>query len=158
MSLVSIDAVDPVIRRLVRRAITGRAQYIDTEASFRQSLAYSDPRDRLLEYRRLVGHIDVPAREAESLLLLTVQTSRDGVFWHHRSLQDIISVHASGDGRALDLDMTPRRWHEQAGAWSWMTFQRTLAAASRPARLTLDVQCCLPVSVATTWSAWLIER
>ncbi len=149
-------ALDPATRWLARRAITGRAQYVDTEHSFRQSLMHSDPRDRELELRRLAGILDLPVIAAPSTLIVVAQMSRAGVYWHHHALFDIIGLRATLAGRKVPITTTPVRWHEQAGGWSWITFQCSLATTSQPTRIALDVQLCLPVSVEAMWSAWLI--
>ncbi len=148
---------DTRTRRLARSAITGRSQYLDTDNFFRQSLLHSDPRDRALTNRRIRGELVLPPRGAQVRLVVTAQLARDGVFWHHRALFEIISLHVTLDGRAVDMATTPYRRHEQAGSWSWIAFFPALPAADSPTHLELEAHACLPWSVSLRWQAWLVQ-
>ncbi|HWE64173.1 MAG TPA: hypothetical protein VHB98_20880 [Chloroflexota bacterium] len=153
----ALDRLEESERWTVRRAITGRAQYLDTEELFRQSLLHSDPRDRALANRRVAGEIAVPPHAVAARLVVAAQVSRDGVFWHHRALFDIIRLRAVLDGQPLAVTTTPYRWHEQAGGWSWIAFCMALEPSDRPTRLELEARVCLPHSVALEWQAWLLQ-
>jgi hypothetical protein len=158
--LVAWDALDTMEeneRWTIRRAVTGRAQYLDTEATFQESLLHSDPRDRALTWRRMAGSLVVPPRGVASHLLVVAQVSRDGVYWHHRALFDIIRLQATLNGQPVTVATTPRRWHEQAGGWSWITFSIALDPADQPAHVDLEVRVCLPRSVSLEWQVWLVR-
>src|SRR5581483_3363179 len=126
--------------------------------TFRQSLLHSDPRDRTLTRRRLAGSLTIPSLGGAARLIVAAQVSRDGVFWHHRALFDIIRLQATLDGHPVDVATTPQRWHEQAGGWSWIAFSIALDAADQPARLDLEARACLPRTVSLEWQAWLVRH
>ncbi len=157
------DDADPETRRLLRRAVNGRAQYVDTAEAFARAGLRSDARDRRIEFRELAASLDLPALSdpdrSQVSLDLIVRLARDGVFWHHHALFDIIRLTAESDGRPLPVEVMPSRWHEQAGGWSWISFRLPLRARDLPARLGLCLNTCLPESVAAQTEAWLwIER
>jgi hypothetical protein len=154
-ALATMDAGE---RWIVRRALNGRAQYVDTEGLFRQSLMHADPRDRALTHRRLAGQLTLPPPSAAARLVLTAQLSRDGVFWHHHALFDIVTLQATLDGEPLVVATTPRRWHEQAGGWSWIAFSLALPPAGETAHLELEARACLPHAVGLDWQAWLVHE
>jgi hypothetical protein len=148
---------DAETQRLARSAITGRAQYLDTDSFFRQSLLHGDPRDRALATRHIRGELVLPPRGARARLVITAQLSRDGVFWHHRALWDIIGLRVTVDGHLVDVATTPYRWHEQAGAWSWITFFPAVEVADHSTPVELETRACLPQSVSLRWQAWLVR-
>jgi hypothetical protein len=152
------DTIYSMALKLARRAINGRAQYIDTEDLFRQSALHSDPRDRALTNRQLAGECTLPPIHETSCLIVTARASRDGVFWHHRALFDIIRLQLTLDGHSVGLSTTPRRWHEQAGGWSWIAFSCVVEPAASATRVTLKAQVCLPDSVSLKWQAWLLRN
>lgn len=151
----ALDRLEEREQRLVRRAVTGRAQYLDTDELFRQSLLHSDPRDRALTRRRMAGSLAVPPRRGAARLVVAARVSRDGVFWHHRALFDIIRLQATLDGQPVAVATTPHRWHEQAGGWSWIAFSTELPPGAQPGRLDVAAEVCLPQSVTLEWQAWL---
>ncbi len=126
------DDEDPHTRRLLRRAVNGRAQYVDTEEAFLRAGLRSDERDRRICRRQFAGSVTVPAvrepdRSAASLDVV-VRLARDGMFWHHHALFDVIQLTAEAGGKPIPSSVLPNRWHEQAGGWSWILFRLPLEA------------------------------
>ena len=153
------DDQDPITRRLLRRAVNGRAQYVDTEEAFLRAALRSDERDRRISRRQFAGSLMVPAApepgRSEITLDVVIRLSRDGMFWHHHALFDVIQLAAEVDGKALPASVLPNRWHEQAGGWSWIQFRLPLDARELPAQLELALSACLPESVEVCCEVWL---
>ncbi|MDP7742579.1 MAG: hypothetical protein QGF67_14145, partial [Lentisphaeria bacterium] len=49
-----------------------------------------------------------------------------------------------------------KRWHEQAGAWSWAAFRIRLDPRAEPRSVALHVKAFLPRAVALEHDAWTI--
>ena len=157
------DDADPQTKWALRRAVNGRAQYVDTDEAFQRAHLRSDERDRRIGRREWAGEMDVPAskgNEPSAMALdIVVRLSRDGIFWHHHALFDIIRLSAEIEGRAMAATVTPNRWHEQAGGWSWITFHLPLQAHPLPAQVQLRLSACVPESVDARVEAWMwVER
>jgi hypothetical protein len=150
---------DAPARWLLRRAVNGRAQYVDTEEAYRRANIQSDERDRHIVMRQYTGQAYLPARHAPegspATLDVIVRLSRDSVFWHHHALFDIIQLTAEVNGEAIPPTHIPNRWHEQAGGWSWILFRLPLDARTIASQVQLHVRAYLPASVDAQFEAWL---
>jgi hypothetical protein len=106
----------------------------------------------------VVPAVREPDRSTASLDVV-IRLARDGMFWHHHALFDVIELAAEIDGQTIPASVLPNRWHEQAGGWSWIRFRLPLEARALPARLQLQLNACLPESVDARFEAWLcLER
>lgn len=137
---------DPVYKT----AINGRSAYTDAEDTEKIARFSSDKRDLDIVEREFIGKIAIQ-ETGESPLIITVRTSRNGVYWHHRALYDLIKINAEG----MEFKSTPRRWHEQAGAWSWILFESE--SKVKKGGVEIKLTACLPKSVGVEIKAYLFR-
>ena len=153
---------DAATRFYLRRAVNGRSQYVDTEEAFRLADLRSDERDRPVVLRQFAAQVSLPPLAApqgtQVSLDFIARLSREGVFWHHHALFDVLQLEVALDGRTIPSTHMPSRWHEQAGGWSWILFRIPLPASASPAQLTLKVRAYLPASVDVGFEAWLCRE
>ena len=88
-------------------------------------------------------------------LLVPAQTQRAGVAWHHHALFELIRLRASINGEPLSFTTTPSRWHEQAGAWSWILFEAALTPRNNENCAIVEIESILPGSVNIETRVWL---
>jgi hypothetical protein len=132
----------------MRRAINGRASYIDVREKFGpRDAAWADERDTTVACRVIAGQVEIPPTDADSSLLLICRLARDGVHWHHHALYDIILPKVTIGGEPVDLRSTPHRWHEEAGGWSWILFEAPVRESSLPRTATFEITAYAPASV-----------
>ena len=153
-----VNADAPEEQWFVRRAINGRSLYVDREEGFEQHDIYSDGRDIVITHRRMAGKLNIPSITEKNVSLLTLaMVSRDGICWHHHALFDIIRLRASLNSENLQVSPNPSRWHEQAGAWSWIVFQIPLSQSSAGRQISLEIDVYLPRSVTIKLETWLFR-
>lgn len=145
---------DPEEAHFLRRVINGRSGYADQQDAFGPADAEpADERDSQVVRRTLTGKIPLPPMPDTCAMLLICQADREGVYWHHHALYDIILPRVVLDGSLLGFRSTPHRWHEEAGGWSWILFEASVGACSSTRTASLEVTAYLPDGVNLSVSA-----
>jgi hypothetical protein len=112
----------------------------------------SDERDRDIVRETQTATAILEAMTSPSKLLIITRMDRDGVAWHHLGPYEIIHVTATAAGKPLDAKVTPHRWHEEAGGWSWVLHEFSLPPGV--ARVELTIDALRPKTVTLTTDAW----
>lgn len=112
----------------------------------------TDERDRDIIRENLAATVLLSPREQPSKLLIITRFDREGIAWHHLAPFEIVKIVATGSAKPLDGKTNPRRWHEEAGAWSWMLHELDVPAGSREIALAIDAS--RPKTVSLTIEAW----
>ncbi len=93
----------------------------------------------------------------EAFLLVIARLSREGMWWHHHCLYDIIRLRATLRGEELPVTSTPQRWHEQAGGWSWILFELLVRPDAISCEICLEIEAYLPKTVDIKLQTWLFR-
>ena len=112
----------------------------------------SDERDRDIVQENLRGRAGIVASKEASKLLVVARFDRDGIAWHHLAPHLIVKVVAKANGKTLNVKTTPRRMHEQAGAWSWLVHEFDVPAGVRDVEL--SVEAVHPANVTMGMEVW----
>jgi len=137
---------DDGAKPLIRRVLNGRVGMADEGESFNPNVLH-DERDGHIVRTVLRGSAALPPTSEDTSLLIVVRLSRDGIYWHHRGLYNIIKAAVSIDGSETEASSMPHRWHEQAGMWSWILFRTPIESADRARSADLRIETCLPKDV-----------
>ena len=148
---------DPTKQWPIRRMINGRSQYVDSLEAYQTIKARSDERDRSVTRRVLETNVHISPFQEERSLFVSAILSRDGIYWHHHALFDIVLVHGSLNSEDLPVRTTPSRWHEEAGGWSWILFEIPLVGSDFAREISLEIEAYLPKSVDMNLRAWLFK-
>jgi len=149
---------DPDEAHFIRRVVNGRAGYADLKEEYTpEDAERADSRDCNVVLRRFTGTVALPRMQTAGALLLICQTARDGIFWHHHALYDIIIPRLTVNGAVLETSSTPHRWHEEAGGWSWILFDAQVPAGGA-GDAELEVSAYLPDGVDVSFVARLCSE
>jgi hypothetical protein len=115
----------------------------------------SDERDRDIVQETLSAEVVLEPLKTASKLLVTTRLDRDGIAWHCLAPFEIIHITALADGKPLSNKVTPNRWHEEAGGWSWVLHEFDLPPGC--AGLALQIDTVHPKTVALLTDVWHAE-
>jgi hypothetical protein len=134
-------------RHFIRRAVNGRVQYIDQHDSFTPDPRYTEARDLAIVHHTFNGTAQLSAPGDVQSLLVIVQLSRNGIYWHHQCLYDIVKLTATVGEHQLAITSLPYRWHEEAGGWSWIHFRIPIPVENAADYIDLRLDTYLPADV-----------
>jgi len=159
LSCEKVDWADADSKQILQRLVNGRTQWTDTEATFLKAELVCDARDRDVVHRTLAATLNLPPASAPASLILTARLSRDGVYWHHRAVHDLVRAKAAIDGAELPVTSTPNQWHMQGGGWSWILFRFQLPETRdhAAAAVSLQIEQYLPRTVTADLKTWLLH-
>jgi hypothetical protein len=112
----------------------------------------TDERDRDIVQEHLPTTAFLDPKKSPSKLLFFTRFDRDGIAWHHLAPFEIIKVTATSNGKPLEMKVTPKRWHEEAGAWSWVLHEFDVPAGVR--EIALEIKAAHPKTVSLSFEAW----
>lgn len=112
----------------------------------------TDERDRDIVQEHLTTPAILESKQVPSKLLFYTRFDRDGIAWHHLAPFEIIKVSAKWNGKPLEAKVTPKRWHEEAGAWSWVLHEFDVPAGA--SEIALAIEAAHSKTVSLTFEAW----
>ena len=160
LKTVSVEPLswdDDKAKPAIRRALNGRVGMADEGDNYNIGILH-DERDEHIVRSVLQGDAVLPPTKQDMSLLIVVRLSREGTYWHHRGLYNVIKAAVSIDGSEVEVTSMPHRWHEQAGMWSWILFRAPVAHADHARTAALRIETCLPQDVDCEVSALLFSE
>lgn len=152
----AVSRDDETTREMFRCAVNGRSQFLDTDKVFEHPEVFTEARDLDIVHRDYEAAFSIPPLQNARELVIVFQLHRDGVAWHHYAPFQIIQPEVAIDNRVVATKSVQKRWHEQAGAWSWAAFRIRLDPRAEPRSVALHVKAFLPRAVALEHDAWTI--
>jgi hypothetical protein len=144
---------DPSASKQLALVINGRSVPTNSPETLQVGPERSDERDRDIVAETLTAQLVLPPRENPSKLLVITRFDRDGIAWHHLAPFEIIRITAmASGGEKLNTKVTPRKWHEQAGGWSWVLHEFDLPPGAH--QIALVVDAVHPRTVLIAWEVW----
>ncbi len=142
----------------IRQAVNGRRpNWDDRELTLELAQTLADDRDIHIVRRLLVAEVGIPPVIGKATLLVSCKLSRDGVYWQHVKLHQIVGVKAVIEGESLPVSSTPDFIHQQAGGWSWILFEIPLAQCDDSRVVSLQIEASLPETVDIDSQTWLFR-
>ena len=143
---------------MIRRVINGRSGYQDFGEAFEPKSVMCDPRDSNITYRVFHGKDKLPTINNKQSLMITVKLSRNGIYWHHRGLYNLIKAYCTVNNQELQSTSLPSRWHEQAGAWSWILFRFPLSSEHSAKTCDIKLEAFLPSDLSCEITTLLFDE
>jgi hypothetical protein len=143
---------DPAAAAKLARVVNGRTTPTNTPDVLAVGPERSDERDRDIVEEKLGAVAVIEPRDRVSKLLVTTRFERDGIAWHHLAPYLITHVMATAGDKPLSVKTTPRKMHEQAGAWSWVLHEFDVPAGT--GEVSVAVKAVHPKSVAVSVEVW----
>jgi hypothetical protein len=147
-----LDWGDAKDQEILARVVNGRTTPTNTPQVLACGPDRSDERDRDAIQETLIGAAAIPSSSSRTKLLVIARFERDGIAWHTLGPHEIVHVTATIDGKTLEPKRTPRRWHEEAGGWSWILHEFDLPA--KTSEVLLSVNAARPRTVAMFMDVW----
>jgi hypothetical protein len=147
---------DSEAQPLLAKVVNGRTRSTLTPGVLAAGPDQSDERDRDAVQENLQSMITLPPLKTISKLIVVTTLQRDGIAWHHLAPFEIVHVTAQASNKQLTGKVTPRRMHEEAGAWSWVVYEFDVPPDCQHVDLTVDG--CHPKSVALDFEIWQAEK
>jgi hypothetical protein len=132
--------------------MNGRITPTTTPTSLAAGPDRTDERDRDIVQEHLAATALLEPKHSPTKLLFITRFDRDGIAWHHLAPFEIIKVSATSNGKPLEMKVTPKRWHEEAGAWSWVLHEFDLPAGAT--EIALSIIAAHPETVSLCFEAW----
>ena len=155
VSIYELNWEDNEAVPFIRDVVHGRiSPYEHKELLWEGIPANSDERDGKVVRRVIGGNTPIEPSPEGTSLLIACRLSRDGIFWHHHAMHEIIFVRAAFKGDILPVKSLPYRWHEQAGAWCWILFELPLPQISEPTDINVEILAYTPESVDVEIKTW----
>ncbi|MBI4529957.1 MAG: hypothetical protein HY709_00390 [Candidatus Latescibacteria bacterium] len=149
---------DPSMRAQLCAVLNGRVYAGQDDQLFHRAQSRTDERDRDITRRVNQAQAILPPVGSSTSLLVVVRLLRDGICWHHTGPFEIVRLSAILEGQRLPCRHTPDRWHEQAGAWSWIVFELSLTPCERAGEARFELKAFLPRSVETEVETWIFIK
>lgn len=151
-SYMSLSWYDPAAQAKLALVVNGRVGATPAPTVLEAGPDRSDERDRdIVEETQHATAALNPAQSASKLLVIT-RFDRDGVAWHHLAPFEIVHINATAKGKPLESKTNPRRWHEEAGGWSWMLHEFDVPPSVE--NVALQIDAVHPKTVALTIETW----
>jgi hypothetical protein len=138
------------------KVVNGRTRSTFTPEVLAAGPDLSDERDRDAVQENLRGVVSLSATKLPSKLIVVTQFERDGIAWHHLAPFEIVRIAARNGDKILNAKVTPRRMHEEAGAWSWVVYEFDVPPGCE--QVNLDVDACHPKTVALKFNVWHSDK
>ena len=151
-SYTALNWYNPADQKRLALVVNNRTVATRSPEVLQASPDRSDERDRDIVKETLTADVVLEPLKIASKLLVTTRLDRDGIAWHCLAPFEIIHITAVADGKSLPCKVTPNRWHEEAGGWSWVLHEFDLPPGITG--LTLQIDAVHPKTVTLTTAVW----
>lgn len=156
LGLVPLSWYDPAAQKDLARVVNGRTRSTLSPDVLAVGPDQSDERDRDAVREKLRATPSFAPAKQPTKLIVVARMVREGIAWHHLAPFEIIHISAKHGDKPLAAKVTPRKMHEEAGAWSWLVYEFDVPAGCDHA--TVDVDACRPKSVEISFDVWRTEK